>query len=230
MRTRKPGERKFGEREQRGDGFFGEVLDEELAALDHVNRFGAVAEFQPKIDQSLIDLVPVGPSTPASRRAAVLKVLETIGSTDSTSLTSNIQVSGYIAELEKYGLQYFADPADKDAVKQRLEELATAVGEGDAPANPVKLAEVQESLKQLILDQAVLGKHEAPQYAEDTAGTIKSQFLRSSSYRQREITQFEAKLNSILGKIKAAPAPKKAEQADAAAPAKKGKAAKAKST
>lgn len=216
MRTRKPGDGKNAERDRRADGFSGETIDQELAALDQVNRFGAVADFEPKIDQALMDLVPGGTSTPAARRAAVLKVLETLGSTDSTSVSSNIQISGYIAELEKSGVQYFADPADKQAVKEHLEEAAKAAGEGETS---VKLGEVQESLKQLILDQAVLGKHEAPQYAEDTAGTIKSQFLRSSSYRQREITQFEAKLNSILGKIKAAPAPKQAP-----APAKKGKA------
>lgn len=190
-------------------------MDDELEALDTVNRFGAVTDFVPKVDSTLSDLVPVaGGDNPATRRAAVLKTMSSLGSADGVALSAHLQPSGYTEGLEKHGVQFFADPTDKEAVQKHLEGL-----EGE---EKVEMGEVEDALKKVILDQAVLGKHEAPKFATDTAGIVKSLYLRSNTYRQQDVALFEKKLMSVLSKVKAA-APKPA------APAKKGKAAKAKS-
>ena len=111
------------------------------------------------------------------------------------------------------------DKKAAEAKEKKAAEAAAAKGEEyeapDKPAIPEVPADGQsaavpmiggaeDSVRQVILQRAIEGRHEKPTYAEDVAGMARARHLRSGTYTQRDVNIFEAKLNSLLAGSKSA--------------------------
>ena len=88
------------------------------------------------------------------------------------------------------------EAADKSAVPE-------VPAEGQSAAVPM-IGGAEDSVRQVILQRAIEGRHEKPIYAEDVAGIARARHLRTGTYTQRDVNIFEAKLNSLLAGGKSA--------------------------
>lgn len=234
---RTEGDEKSAEKREQGrrrevDPF--DVLDDTEVKYNDAIRFGTLTQFEPKLDESLLDFVPANTSTPAGRRATVLQNLSALGASEAVGASQGLQVKGYAQRFGNTGMQFFADLQDKARVEQYLQDEAKSVAnEGDVAnakssnSAPI-IKDAEAAIQTAIIDQTILGKHETPKFASDTMGIVKSTHLRSQTYRQKDMEVFEKKLSSILGKVKNAAAAKKpaAKPATKSAGKAAGKAAK----
>lgn len=197
-------------------------MDPAEEALEQVVRFGTTEVFNPApvTAEALVDFMPTVPSASGSKSATVLENLQYLGTGDRVGTALGLQASGYGERLQQSGLLFFADPETKAGLEQAMQEkryddavteayLNTAEDEEPAPVernNEVIMMDgVEESIKQVILNKAVAGQHEAIKQASDPVGVARNWHLRSETWSEKETNLFEAKLTSLLNKAKPQP-------------------------
>ncbi|KAM4058492.1 hypothetical protein HRG_006543 [Hirsutella rhossiliensis] len=164
--------------------------------------------------------MPATPSTPAGCAAAALQNLSLLGPADPIGAPLDLQARSYAQDLEASGVRFFADANAREEAeaflqqKRRDEAAAAAAKEGgDVAASGISSSEeriiqpADETVRQVIVDRAIVGQHEAPQYATDPIGLARSWHLRAETYSQNDVDQFEKKLQSLLSKAGKAGAP-----------------------
>lgn len=162
--------------------------------------------------ETLAAFVPAMPSTQEGRLATVLENLNILGGrADPVGVPQNLQAKSYADEVEANGARFFADLKAREAAeeylqeKRKQEQLAAAPEEGKEEKAPAEqkqepiIQEAEESIKKTILESAVEGKHEKPQFATDAVGIARSWHLRAGTYTQKDVESFERKLTSLLG-------------------------------
>ncbi|KAK3177621.1 hypothetical protein K4F52_009623 [Lecanicillium sp. MT-2017a] len=214
-----------------------ERMDAAETELDNAMRFGVTETYEPKMDvNSVLEFAPSSGINGAGRRAAVLQELSTLGAAEQVGTPKGLVARHHAENLERQGVMFFASPADKAAAetylqnkKKQEQQKEGAEGEGDAaakteePTQPI-ITGAEESLRQVVLDSAVAGKHEAPAFATDLHSIVRSLQLRSGSYKAKDMSAFMAKLEKLAGPPKAAapePAAKPAEAKTKTSTAKK---------
>lgn len=139
-----------------------------------------------------------------------MKNLSILGGADPVGTPQNLQARNDAEDLEKDGLRFFADVKAKEAAEQYLQErkknLSQSEVGGDAAAATAEtvpeeriISDAEESIRNVILDDAVFGKHEALKFASDPVGVSRSWHLRAETYRQKDVEDFEKKLTSLIG-------------------------------
>ncbi|KAK3393789.1 hypothetical protein B0H63DRAFT_459220 [Podospora didyma] len=88
-----------------------------------------------------------------------------------------------------------------------LNSLAEKAWIESVKPHDLRIKAPEEATKRAIVDMAVLGKYEAPVFADvtDTMGTLASYHGRDSSYKNSDISEFTAKVRALLPKQKAPP-------------------------
>ncbi|CAG9955076.1 unnamed protein product [Clonostachys rosea f. rosea IK726] len=215
-------ERQERERVRRDEDKENAKPDPAEEALEQVVRFGTTEVFNPApvTAEALTDFMPTVPSASGSKSATVLENLQYLGTGDRVGTALGLQASGYGERLQQGGLLFFAEPETKAGLEQAMQEkryddavtqayLNTAEDEEPAPVernNEVIMMDgVEESIKQVILNKAVAGQHEAIKQASDPVGVARNWHLRSETWSEKETNLFEAKLTSLLNKAKPQP-------------------------
>jgi hypothetical protein len=205
-------------------------LDPAEQELDKAMRFGVAENYEPKLDvNSVLEFAPASGINAAGKRAAVLQQLSTLGAGEHVGAPMVLVPRNNAEALEQQGLLFFASPAEKEAVeaylqeKKRQEELAKQQSEGAegaegesaaqtqaeaaakavAPVEPI-ITSAEESVRNVIVDAAVSGKHEAPAFATDMHSIVRSIQLRTGSYKAKDMAAFMAKLEKLAGPPKPA--------------------------
>ncbi len=196
-----------------------ERLDAAETELDNAMRFGVAEKYEPKMDvDSLLEFAPASGINAAGRRAAVLQELSTLGAAEHVGMSKGLIPRHHAENIERQGVTFFASPADKEAAEAYLQDKksqeqqkegaegeADAQAKTDAPTQPI-ITPAEESVRQVVLDTAVTGKHEAPAFATDLHAIVRSLQLRSGSYRAKDMATFMTKLEKLAGPPKAAAA------------------------
>lgn len=210
-----------------------EAMDPIEEEFDKAMRFGTSSQFTPSITlESLAAFTPANPSTEAGRKATVLDNLSALGTADPVATPQALQAGSYAADLEAGGLRFFADLKARDAAEQYLQEkkakeaAAAAASSTSSDASPgakeVKggqeqiISGAEESIRKVIIDQAIQGNHETPQFATGPVALSRLWHLRSETYTKRDIERFEKKLTSLVGAGAGAGAGKGSPAADKA--------------
>ncbi|KAF4504274.1 hypothetical protein G6O67_008446 [Ophiocordyceps sinensis] len=193
--------------------------------FDDAMQFGTITHYNPSLTlASLAEFMPATPSTPAGRAATALQNLSLMGPTDPIGAPQDLQARSYAQDLEVAGVRFFANATAIEAAEEflqlkRRDEAAAKAGEGEkGDASSVNGSEeriiqpADETVRQVIVDKAIAGHHEAPQYATDPVGLARSWHLRAETYAPTDVDKFEKKLQSLLSKVPKASAGRGARQ------------------
>lgn len=187
-------------------------------------------KYQPELTaESLAGYMPPVASGSGPKTTTILQSLSQLGTGDRVAAPQGLQASNYAAAIQKGGIGFFADAETKTLTEAHLQQKrydeAVAKAKADAPEgeepaavernNEPIIKDVEESIKRVVLDQAVAGQHESPKAAIDALSISRNWHLRSETWGQKETDAFEAKLTSLLAKGQAQP--KKAAKAKAKA-------------
>lgn len=188
-----------------------DIMDPAEQEFDNAMRFGTMTTYAPALDAgALLDFAPAVPTSASGRRATVLQNLSTLGASEQVGVPRGLTVSDQAAQLSKSGLRYFADAQAKAATEGHLKGQETE----ETKTEGAVIQPVEESVRNFITETAVKGKHEAPKYATNWQGVMRSTFLRSESYTQKAIDGFEGKVAALVGKAETAkPKAQKAKKA-----------------
>jgi hypothetical protein len=193
-------------------------------AFDRALSFGERLPYTPSLDvESLKDFMPAVPSGSTGRTATVMENLSILGTADHVGTSPGFHGQRYERELQRMGVRFFADTNDVTMTEEYIRSkvagrraakaraaVADAEAAGEQPptleAEPLKtepfIRGAEDSVKQVILQRAVEGRHEKPVFAEDPAGVARARHLRSGTYRQKDVEIFEDTLNSLLASAK----------------------------
>ncbi|KAG6011999.1 hypothetical protein E4U43_007995 [Claviceps pusilla] len=192
------GAKTFGKRQ---DPF--EVMDPYEEQFDRDMRFGTCTIYQPSLTlDSLAAFAPAVPTSAAGRKATVLENLCALGTADPVGAPQELQASGYAADLEAHGVRFFADSKARDAAEQYLQQKqdkAAAEEQGSGgDAKDVIVSGAEESIRKVILEQAVQGEHEKMTFATEPAALSRTWHLRAETWRKSDVDKFERKLKQTL--------------------------------
>jgi hypothetical protein len=191
--------------------------------FDDYIRFGTRTNYTPSLDaESLAEYMPPMASKSAKKTATILQNLSYLGTTEHVATPQGLQASNYAAAIKRGGAEFFADVESRRAAEEFLQkkryDKAVAKAKADAPEGtepaPVEMntepiiKDVEESIKKVILEQAVAGKYEAPQAPTDPVSISRNWHLRSETWTEKETDAFQAKLTSLLAKANRGPAKK----------------------
>ncbi|KYK54703.1 hypothetical protein DCS_06663 [Drechmeria coniospora] len=215
---------KDAKRGPRQDPF--EKMDPVEQEFDRAMRFGTRAAYNPSLTlDSLAPFMPASTSTAAGRTATVMQNLSILGTADPVGVPQDLQAKDYAQDLEVEGIRFFADAKAKAATeeylqKKRREEAAGKEGEGATTSTEPIVKDAEEVVRTVILDRAIVGRHEKLAFAEDAVGVARSWHLRAETYTQKDVETFEKKLKSLLSSSGARAKPKAPAKAQAKAPAR----------
>ncbi|KAJ6781519.1 hypothetical protein PWT90_11248 [Aphanocladium album] len=124
--------------------------------------------------------------------------------------------TGYIrstveGRVAKDGFAFFASPEARGWAEGQVQATRRAQAEGDgkgevkADETPV-YANASDVVQKVVLEAAVAGKHETPEFATNVHGIVRSQQLRVGSYGPGAAATFQKKLQSLVGAPKPASA------------------------
>jgi hypothetical protein len=177
-------------------------------------RFGITSTFTPSVTpESLAPHMPAVAATSGPRTAAVHQSLSALGTADHVGIPGEFPPTMYALDLKERGIRYFADVESKERTEaylqqERLKE-AKAKAEAEGSEAPVEasneriISDAEEAIRKVVLDEAVAGKHAAPEYATDPVSIARNWHLRAETWRTKETKAFEEKLKSMLEKSKA---------------------------
>jgi len=180
-------------------------MDPAEQEFDNAMRFGTKTQYTPSLTlESLAAFMPANASTAQGRTATVVQNLSTLGTADPVGAPQDLQAKSYAQDLEDEGVRFFADAKARDAAeaylqKKRQDEAAGKDGEEAAASTERIIQDAEEAIRKVILDKAVAGQHEKPQFAADPVGVARSWHLRAETYAQKDIDSFEKKLKSLVG-------------------------------
>lgn len=172
--------------------------------------------------ETLAGCMPPVASKSAVNASTILQNLSKLGTGERVATPQGLQARNYAIAAQEGGLSFFADVESRRAAEEYLQtkrhDEAVAKATADAPegsepptvernSEPI-IKDVEESIKKVILEQAVAGNHEAPQPAIDPISISRNWLLRSETWTEKEIQAFEGKLTSLLAKGKKGPAQK----------------------
>lgn len=187
-----------------------DIMDTAEQEFDNAMRFGTTTTYTPALDAgALLEFAPAVPTSASGRRATVLQNLSTLGASEQVGVPRGLTVGDQAAQLSKSGLRYFADTQAKAATEGYLKGQETE----ETKTEGAVIQPVEESVRNFITETAVKGKHEAPKYATNWQGVMRSTFLRSESYTQKAIDGFEGKVAALVGKAETAKPKAKAKKA-----------------
>lgn len=202
-----------------------ELMDVYEAQFDRDMRFGTTSSYQPSLTlDALADFAPAVPSGAMGRHASILASLSALGPTDPIGMPQDLPASSYAADLERAGLRFFADSKSRDAAEQFLQqkqqqqqqqEAKTAADGQDNSSSSsssnnlldnkteggaavTRIQDAEESVRQVILDQAVEGKHEKMTFATAPVGLARAWHLRAETWTKQDVDTFEKKLTSLV--------------------------------
>lgn len=175
--------------------------------FDQFVRFGEVAEYEPELTkESLAEHMPAVATASAPKASLVLKNLAHLGTGERVGASQSLQASNYAKALKQAGITFFADPASREATETYLQQKRSGrpvpKAKKGAPRDTTSpiIQDVEESIKKVILDQAVAGQYEAPRPAVDPVSISRNWHLRAETWGQKQTDKFEAKLTSLLAK------------------------------
>lgn len=183
------------------------MMDPAEQEFDNAMRFGTTTTYNPSLTlEDLAQFAPAVPTSAAGRRATVLQNLSLLGGSEQVGTPRNYHISDAAAQLSESGVRFFADASRKDAAATYLKSKPAAEGEGGEAGN-VQAAE--EAIRKTITEQAVKGTHESPKFATNWKEMMHSTFLRSETYKVKDMNAFEGKIAALAGKVEVKPAAKK---------------------
>ena len=163
-------------------------MDPAEEAFDKTMRLGERTTYKPDLAlESIRQFVPATPSTADGRRATVLQNLSVLGTADPVGMPQLLQQQSYADDLARSGVRFFADAAGREAAETFLKQ-----GSGGT------VQSAEESVRSIIFDRAVAGKHERPQFAETPAQISRSWHLRSETYTMADVEKFDKKLGMLV--------------------------------
>lgn len=196
-----------------------DTMDPAEREFDDAMRFGVETVFNPSVTlESLAEFMPATPITPAGRAATALQSLARIGTADPIGAPLVWQARSYAQQVEASGVHLFPDAETRAATeaylqqKRRDEAAAKAGADGDGSGETAKdgaggggdeepiLQPASEAVRQVIMDEAIAGRHEAPRFGSDPAAVAHAWLLRSETYSPGDRDKFEAKLQSLLSR------------------------------
>ncbi|KAG5935924.1 hypothetical protein E4U53_000334 [Claviceps sorghi] len=185
----------FGKRE---DPF--EVMDPDEEQFDREMRFGTTTVYQPSLTlDSLAAFAPAVPTSEAGRKATVLGNLCALGAADPVGTPQDLQAASYAADLEARGVRFFADSKARDAAEGHLrQEQDKADKKQD---KDVVVSGAEESVREVIFEQAVRGQHEKMTFATGPAAISRTWHLRAETWRKSDVDKFERKLVSLVSGV-----------------------------
>lgn len=204
-----------------------EYMDPALEEFEKLIRFGERTEYSPSLTmESLADFMPSFPSTSGGMAAAVKENLSVLGSAEPVGATLGLNDRSHASRMRHQGLRYFAELKTKESVEEYMQQrqveydavkatrAAAKAAEGSegseaAPAEtlavetpaverPRIIGGPEESIRKVIVDRALAGVHETPQFAADPVGVARSWHLRDGSYTQKDVDSFEKMLQSMM--------------------------------
>lgn len=185
-------------------------MDPAEQEFDDAMRFGVKAPYKPSFTvESLSAFMPANTSTAAGRSATVVQNLSVLGTADPIGAPQALQARNYAQDLEDEGIRFFADAKAKDAAetylqRKRQEEAASKEGEDAAPPSTERIInDAEEAIRKVVIDKAIAGQHEKPQFAADPVGVARSWHLRAETYAQKDVESFEKKVKSLVGGARA---------------------------
>jgi len=188
-RDRKKG-RRFDEEEE-------EPLEPEAQAFVDTMRYGVTTTFNPSVTtKSLEGHFPAVPSGQHGALASVHQSLAALGGGDRVGLPDEHAPKDNARDLHTTKFRYFSDVESKDRVEAHLQARYKTDKQQVLPAD--------EHVRKVVWEQAVLGKHEAPQFADakDSMQIARNWHLRNETWQPKEASIFEAKVASLLERAK----------------------------
>lgn len=187
----------------------GDIMEPSELAFQDALRFGEKSTFQPSVTrESLAEHMPPIASGSASPAAIVHQSLSAIGTADHVGHPAGLPPSMYALDLKEQGIRYFADVESKerteDYMQQQRADEAKAKSAEDGSSVEVKtdriISDAEDAIKKVVLDEAVIGKHEAPKFASGPLAVSRNWHLRSGTWGPKQTKAFESKLTSLLNK------------------------------
>jgi hypothetical protein len=172
-------------------------------------RYGVTTTFNPSVTvESLEGHFPAVPSGQQGPLASVHHSLAALGRGDRVGLPGEHTPKDNARAFHQAKFRYFTDIGSRDRTDAHLKERYKTDEQQILPAD--------EHVRKVVWEQTVLGKHEAPQFADakNAPQMARNWQLRNETWQPREASIFEAKVASLLerakpkGKVK--PQPKKA--------------------
>ncbi|PHH59487.1 hypothetical protein CDD81_3154 [Ophiocordyceps australis] len=211
-----------------GDGFQGgggdqadpfKVMDKVELEFDQAVTYGVATRYNPSLTlESLSSLIPAAPSpTPGCLESTVLRNLSFLGMSEGAGTPLGHAGHNTAKHLVENGVHFFASLAEKEWAEEHLQETRRpkpaddhldqdAQGsDGQAKHKASKRRYIRgpdEAVRNAIINSAVEGKYEKPLYATDPVGTARALHLRSETYSNKDIEQFEEKLVSLIHRAK----------------------------
>ncbi|KAI6783280.1 uncharacterized protein J7T54_004307 [Emericellopsis cladophorae] len=194
---RKKGEE--GEEGDRKDRRFdqGHAVEPEAQAFMDTMRYGVTTTFNPSVTtKSLEGHFPAVPSGQHGALASVHQSLAALGGGNRVGLPDEHTPKDNARDLHTTKFRYFSDVESKDRVEAHLQARYKTDKQQVLPAD--------EHVRKVVWEQAVLGKHEAPQFADAKNSTqiARNWQLRNETWQPREASIFEAKVASLLERAK----------------------------
>lgn len=183
--------------------------------FDDYVRFGVTADYKPELTaESLAEYMPPVATGSGPKTSTILQNLSHLGTGERVAMPQGLQASNYAAAIQEGGVSFFADARTKAAteayMQQKRHDEAVAKAKEAAPEGaepePVEfnsepiIKGVEESIKKVILDQAVAGQYEHPKPAVDPVSISRNWHLRSETWGHKQTEAFQAKLTSLLAK------------------------------
>ncbi|KAG6012288.1 hypothetical protein E4U41_005365, partial [Claviceps citrina] len=113
----------------------------------------------------------------------------------------DLQAESYAADLEANGVRFFADAKARDAAERVLQQRKQdghGHGHGQV-AQAVVISPAEESVREVVFEQAVRGQHEKMAFPTGPAAVSRTWHLRAETWRRSDVDKFERKLTALLG-------------------------------
>ncbi|KAG5928439.1 hypothetical protein E4U42_000642 [Claviceps africana] len=181
-----------------------EVMDPYEEQFDKDMRFGTSTVYQPSLTlDSLAAFAPAVPTSEAGRKATVLGNLCALGTGDPVGTPQDLPAASYAADLEAHGVRFFADSKARDAAEGHLQQKQDKAGEEEQDGSgggskDVLVSGAEQSVRDVIFEQAVRGQHEKMAFATGPAAIARTWHLRAETWRKSDVDKFERKLVPLL--------------------------------
>lgn len=191
---------------ERDDGDY--IMEPAERDFDEAMRFGIPTEYQPDLTPDhLKDFLPGFPSQGADGSLAVKRRLAELATGDPMGIPQNFTAEAYVEDLEATGSRYFADARSRERAeallqRRRLDEArakAEAEGKelGEVSGEPI-IRDLDQDVRQVIVDAAVAGKHDKMAYSADTVGIARTWHTRSETWGTSKAKIFEDKVAQLV--------------------------------